>query len=164
MAVLKICHPVLLIALAACSAEPGPANAAAMAVPAAAAVAQAAPAAAKPANEAFADYWQRFRKAALAGDAAGLAAASAATVKTHGTLDSDEQTSVSRAAVPPLVRQALASDTTFDATQRTLRQALESGAVPKRGANDPLGYRRVGSFVFEQRKGRWYLTEIYREE
>ncbi|QNE32473.1 hypothetical protein F1C10_11305 [Sphingomonas sp. NBWT7] len=158
MAILKICHPALLITLVGCSAEPGPANAAAIMG------AQAAPAAAKPANEAFADYWQRFRKAALADDAAGLIAASAATVKTHGTLDSDEQTSVARAAVPPLVRQALASDTTFDARQRTLRQALESSAVPKRGANDPLGYRRVGAFVFEQRKGRWYLTEIYREE
>jgi hypothetical protein len=164
---MRFCNPALLLALAACSAEPGAANAAASnmtAAPAAAVAVAPVAAAAKPANEAFADFWQRFRKAALAGDSSGIAAASAPTVKTHGALDSDATEEVSSTSVAPLVAQALASDSTFDASRRTLRQVLESGEAPKRRADDPLGYRRVGSFVFEQVKGRWFLTELYIED
>jgi hypothetical protein len=164
---MRFCNSALLLALAACSAEPGAANAAAAdiaAVPAAAVAAAPVAAAAKPANEAFSDFWQRFRKAALAADSSGIAAASAPTVKTHGALDGDATDAVAAASVAPLVAQALASDSTFDASRRTLRQVLESGEAPKRGADDPLGYRRVGSFVFEQVKGRWFLTELYIED
>lgn len=169
MAAMKLSSLALLLLMAACSAEPGAANAAAVdASPATNAPAEAASsmaaAPAPAANEAFADFWQRFRTAALTGDGSGITAASAPSVKTHGVLDSDESSEIASDAVPPLVAQALASDTTFDASRRTLRQVLESGEVPKRGANDPLGFRRVGSFVFEQVKGRWFLTEIYVEE
>lgn len=162
MAVVKLGHTALLLMLVACNAEPGVANAAAVGE-AESAQGAAAPVAAKPANEQFADYWQRFRKAALSGDAATIAAASAPRVTTHGILDSDPSEEVAAAAVPPLVEQALAEDAAIDAGGRTLRQVLESSAAPKREPNDPLGYRRVGAFVFEQVKGRWFLTEIYTE-
>ena len=89
---------------------------------------------------------------------------SAPRVKQHGILDSDGSTDIAAAAVPPIVAKALASDATIDAAGRTLRQTLQADVVPRRGANDPLGYRRVGDFVFEQVKGRWHLTELYVEE
>ncbi|OWK30968.1 hypothetical protein [Sphingomonas mucosissima] len=162
MAVIKMGNMALLLALAACSAEPGVANAA-TAAEAEPAQGSTAPTAAKPANEQFVTYWQRFRKAALAGDIAAIAAASAPRVKTHGALDSDPSEEVAAAAVPPLVKQALADDAAIEAGGRTLRQVMESATAPKREANDPLGYRRVGAFVFEQVKGRWFLTEIYAE-
>ena len=172
----------LLLALAACSAEPGVANAttapagATMAAPDADMVAPgtanmtapaqgaAVPGAAKPGNEQFADFWQRFRQAALGNDAATIVAASAPRVTTHGILDSDPGAEVAAAKVPALVAQALASDETIDASGRTLRQVLANATAPKRAEGDPLGYRRVGALVFEQVKGRWFLTEIYVEE
>ncbi|GEM_PF-3883718 len=179
MAVVKLGNAALLLVLAACSAEPSVANATAVDGAADGAVtglgagsAGMPPRAAtmpgkdavKPGNEQFADYWRRFRKAALSNDAAGVTAASAARVKTHGMLDSDPEGAVAAAAVPPLVARALASDEGIDAAQRTLRQTLQGNDVPRRGPDDPLGYRRVGAFVFEQVKGRWFLTELYLEE
>lgn len=162
MAVLKSGNVALLLALAACSTEPGVANAA-TATEAEPAPAPTTATAAKPANEQFVTYWQRFRKAALAGDNAAIVAASAPRVKTHGMLDSDPTEEVAATAVPQLVRQALADDAAIDANGRTLRRVLESATAPKREADDPLGYRRVGAFVFEQIRGRWFLTEIYAE-
>ncbi|MFV0623283.1 hypothetical protein ACBY01_04620 [Sphingomonas sp. ac-8] len=115
------------------------------------------------ANEKFDAYWQRFRAAALAGDAAGVAAASAPEVTSHGILDSDPIATLSPQEVPAIVAGLLASEEPIDPTGRTLRQVLGDAAAPQRDGQ-PLGFRRVGPLTFQQIKGRWYLTEVYPEE
>ncbi|MCC2975695.1 hypothetical protein LK533_03270 [Sphingomonas sp. PL-96] len=122
-----------------------------------------APAPARAANEKFDVFWQRFRTAALAGDAAGIAAASAPKVTSHGILDSDATATLSPAQAAKAVQRLLASDEPIDSSRRTLRQVLASGDVPQR-EGQPLGTRVVGPVTFQQINGRWFLTDVYLED
>lgn len=156
--------------LLACSPQPGgnaaesaavTTGAAATAALAVGNAATAEPAQAK--NEAFATFWARFAAAALAGDARGIAQASAPKVARRGPLD-DDVASITPQQVPAAIATVLADPQPIDASGRSLRAVLGGADVPARDKAQPLGYRRVGPLVFEQRAGRWLLTTIYVEE
>lgn len=114
-------------------------------------------------RESWADYWTRFARAARAGDAAGIAAASAPSVMQHGVLDGGPVVKLPRAKVPAAVARLIRDPQPIDARRRPLRDAL-AGPAPVRGADEPLGHRRLGPLVFQQIRGRWFLSEIYIEE
>jgi hypothetical protein len=164
---MMLAFPAALL-LVACGAQPSDgagrnAGDGAGTAPGSAVVAAPTPTPARAANEKFENYWQRFRTAALAGDAAGVAAASAPKVTSHGILDSDPTASLSPAQTAEAVQRLLASDEPIDSSRRTLRQVLASGDVPQR-EGQPLGTRVVGPVTFQQINGRWFLTDVYLED
>lgn len=110
----------------------------------------------------FADFWSRFRQAALRGDGAALKAMSAATVLAHGELDDDPIRRLTPAQVPAAVAKVMAASDTLDAqghTQRTLVQATERLSASDM---DGRGEHRIGNFVFKAgAKGLWHLTDLY---
>lgn len=146
------------------------ANATDVAVPAEAPVAPATPVVAATAAPAVAAqdqsleaFWTRFRKAALANDAAGIAALSAPSVSQRGELDDGPQARLSPRQVPAVLAKLLEQPDGVDAAERTQRQMLEAMAVPKRDKSFPDNQFRFGNLEFERGAQGWRLVRMYYE-
>lgn len=130
------------------------------ATPVAAATAAPAVAAQDQSLEAF---WTRFRKAALANDAAGIAALSAPSVSQRGEMDDGPQARLSPRQVPAVLAKLLEQPDGVDAAERTQRQMLEATAVPKRDKAFPDNQFRFGNLEFERGAQGWRLVRMYYE-
>lgn len=110
----------------------------------------------------FAEFWPRFRQAALAGDAAALRSMSAPVVMAHGDLDDDPVKRLTPAEVPGAVAKVLAATDGMDAAGRTERAVLQAKAKLDATDLNGVGQQRIGDFVFKSdRAGRWRLTDLY---
>lgn len=108
-------------------------------------------------------FWTRFRKAALANDAAGIAALSAPVVSQRGELDDGPQARLSPRQVPAVLAKLLEQPDGVDAAERTQRQMLEATAVPKRDKSFPDNQFRFGNLEFERGVQGWRLVRMYYE-
>ncbi|USU03441.1 hypothetical protein NF699_10085 [Sphingomonadaceae bacterium OTU29LAMAA1] len=149
--------PIALL-VAGCGDAVMPGEGAQAAVPRRAAAATPVPAASL---EAF---WTRFRRAALAGDAATIRALSAPMVVQNSTLDDGPAGRIPASRVPAAVATVLGRPDGVDAAGRTHRAILQATPVPKRDAQQPAGSYRFGDLVFTRGKAGWRLTEIYMDE
>jgi hypothetical protein len=89
-------------------------------------------------NPSLETLWARFRAAALANDAAAIAAMSAPVVIQYGDLDDSPQSRLSPRQVAPVVAEILAKDDGVDPQGRTQRQLMEAAATPPRIAASRL--------------------------
>jgi len=159
---------VLALLLAGCGANSPVANKAEAKVPTAMPSAVASPTAA-PVPGATVDagnlsaFWDQFRQAALAGDAARIQSLSAAIVEQHGTLDDDPVVKLRGPAIARAVVKVLANPEEVDATGKSLRAIMESGAAPVPDPQQPPTYYRIGNLVFEKGAKGWQLTQLYVE-
>ncbi len=108
-------------------------------------------------------FWSKFRTAALANDAAGIAALSAPTVIQRGDLDDSPQLRLSPKQVPAVLAKVLAQPDGVDAAERTQRKMLQDTAVPKRDAAVPDDQFRFGNMEFERGAQGWRLVRVYYE-
>lgn len=105
-------------------------------------------------------FWTKFRKAALANDAAGIAALSAPVVKQHGDLDDSPKYRLTRRQVPAVLRKLLDNSGGGDRTQRQ-RLAASPAPVGDRSATDRAF--RFGDMEFARGPAGWQLVRIYYE-
>jgi hypothetical protein len=109
-------------------------------------------------------FWTRFRKAALANDAAGIAALSAPVVMQHGDLDDSPKHRLSPAQVAPVLKKLLDNPDNVDDEGRTQRQLLEATRTAKLDPNWAKDRVRVGDMEFVLGTSGWRLDQIYYEE
>lgn len=110
------------------------------------------------------DFWPRFRRAALAGDAAALRSMSAPVVLQRSSLDDSPALKLAAARVPAAVAKILTLPDGVDAAGRSHRAILEATPVAKRDAQQPENTYRFGDLVFARGKAGWKLTEIYLDD
>ncbi len=123
--------------------------------------ASAAPVAAQ--DQSLGAFWTKFRTAALANDAAAIAALSAPVVIQRGDLDDSPQLRLSPKQVPAVLAKVLAQPDGVDAAERTQRKMLQDTAVPKRDTAAPDGQFRFGNMEFERGAQGWRLVRVYYE-
>ncbi|MEH3040493.1 MAG: hypothetical protein PGN21_10580 [Sphingomonas paucimobilis] len=161
-----------MLLLSACGGGDAPveANVADAAAPVEAPVAPATPvteATATPAapaqEQSLQAFWTKFRAAALANDAAAIAAMSAPTVVQRGDLDDSPQRRLSPAQVPAVLAKVLEQPDGVDAADRTQRQVLQATATPERDEAFPDNQFRFGNMEFERGAQGWRLVRFYYE-
>ncbi|KQM61665.1 hypothetical protein ASE65_05425 [Sphingomonas sp. Leaf16] len=108
-------------------------------------------------------FWTKFRAAALAKDAAGIAALSAPVVVQRGDLDDAPEKRLSPAQVPAVLAALLEQTDGVDAANRTQRQMLQAMPVPKRDGAFPEDQFRFGNMEFERGAQGWRLVRLYYE-
>jgi hypothetical protein len=111
--------------------------------------------------ESLENFWSRFRKAALARDAAAIRSMSAPTVIQRGSLDDTAVVRLNSVHVPAIVDQVLALEDGVDPAGRTQRTLLAAMPAPKHDPAQPPDYHRFGDLVFERGARGWMLTELY---
>ena len=109
-------------------------------------------------------FWTRFRRAALAGDAAALRAMSATMVIQHSTLDDTPVVKLPSERVPAAVAKILALPDGVDAAGRIHRDILKATPVAKRDGQQTADTYLFGDMVFARGKTGWRLTELYRDD
>lgn len=129
-------------------------------VPPTAAPAPAAPTLAGQDTARFDAFWPGFRRAALAGDTAALAAMADIPFRARGPLDDDPVVEYDRAAFVALLPLLLAADPGLSSRPSTMRALIESASAVPPGAVDG-DEARVGEFVFTRRGGRWRFSRAY---
>lgn len=140
------------------SASPAPISAP---TPAPISAPRAAPAAGAVGAMTLEEFWPKFRRAALAGDAAALRAMSAPVVLQRSTLDDSPAVKLPSARVPAAVATILTLPDGVDAAGRIHRDLLKATPVAKRDARQPADTYRFGDMVFARSKTGWRLTELY---
>ncbi len=127
----------------------------------------AAPATAVPAapaqEQSLQTFWTKFRAAALANDAAAIAAMSAPVVIQHGDLDDSPQSRLSPRQVAPVVAKILAKDDGVDPQGRTQRQLMEAASTPPKDCSATADHYRFGDIEFTHGAKGWQLTALYYE-
>ncbi|WP_347092017.1 hypothetical protein [Sphingomonas parapaucimobilis] len=108
-------------------------------------------------------FWTRFRAAALANDAAAIAAMSAPVVIQHGDLDDSPQSRLSPEQVAPVVAKILAKNDGVDPQGRTQRQLMEAGGSPPKDRSATPDHYRFGDMEFTRGAKGWQLTALYYE-
>ncbi len=109
-------------------------------------------------------FWPRFRRAALAGDAAALRAMSAPVVLQRSNLDDSPAVKLPSARVPAAVAKVLTLPDGVDAAGRIHRDILKATPVAKPDGQQPAGTYRFGDMVFARGKTGWRLTELYLDD
>ncbi len=109
-------------------------------------------------------FWPRFRRAALAGDAAALRAMSAPVVLQRSSLDDSPAVKLPSARVPAAVAKILTLPDGVDAAGRIHRDILKATPVAKPDGQQPAGTYRFGDMVFARGKAGWRLTELYLDD
>lgn len=107
------------------------------------------------------EFWPRFRRAALAGDAVALRALSAPVVLQRSNLDDSPAVKLPSARVPAAVATILTLPDGVDPASRIHRDLLKATPVAKRDAQQPADTYRFGDLVFARGKTGWRLTEVY---
>ncbi len=108
-------------------------------------------------------FWTTFRKAALAKDAAGIAALSASPVTQRGELDDSPVKRLMPGQVPPVLARLLDQPDGVDAAGRSQRAMLAATPVPRRDPQMPADRFRFGDMEFARGAAGWRLTQIYYE-
>lgn len=108
-------------------------------------------------------FWTKFRAAALANDAAAIAALSAPVVMQHGDLDDSPKFRLSPKQVAPVVAKVLEKDDGTDLQGRTHRQLLQAAASPPKDRSATKDNYRFGDMEFTRGTGGWRLTALYYE-
>ena len=144
-------------------AAPVEAPAAAPVAPAAPAIETVATPAAPAADQSLDAFWTKFRAAALANDAAAIAAMSAPVVMQHGDLDDSPKFRLTPKQVAPVVAKILDKETGTDPEGRTHRQLLQAAASPPKDRSATRDDYRVGDLEFTRGANGWRLTALYYE-
>lgn len=108
-------------------------------------------------------FWSRFRRAALANDAAAIRALSAPTVEQLGELDDSPVVKLAPAQVPAVLARILERPDGVDDAGRTQRALLEAAASPPPERNQPADNYRFGDMEFERDASGWRLVRVYYE-
>jgi hypothetical protein len=109
-------------------------------------------------------FWPKFRRAALAGDAAALRAMSAPVVLQRSNLDDSPAVKLPSARVPAAVATVLTLPDGVDGAGRIHRDILKATPVAKPDGQQPAGTYRFGDMVFARGKTGWRLTELYLDD
>jgi hypothetical protein len=109
-------------------------------------------------------FWPRFRRAALAGDAAALRAMSAPVVLQRSTLDDSPAVKLPAARVPAAIAKILTLPDGVDAAGRVHRDILKATPVAKPDGRQTADTYRFGDMVFARGKTGWRLTELYLDD
>ncbi len=109
-------------------------------------------------------FWPKFRRAALAGDAAALRVMSAPVVLQRSNLDDSPAVKLPSARVPAAVAKVLTLPDGVDAAGRIHRDILKATPVAKPDGQQPAGTYRFGDMVFARGKTGWRLTELYLDD
>ncbi|WP_294321309.1 hypothetical protein [uncultured Sphingomonas sp.] len=119
---------------------------------------------AAPAQEqAFPAFWTKFRAAALANDAAGIAALSAPVVMQHGDLDDSPKVRLKPAQVGPVLRKLLDNPDNTNGEGQTQRQLVEATTTAKVDPSWSKDRVRIGDMEFALGQNGWRLDQIYYE-
>ncbi|WP_157092685.1 hypothetical protein [Sphingomonas hankookensis] len=110
------------------------------------------------------EFWARFRTAALANDAAGIAALSAPTVMQHGDLDDSPKHRLTPAQVGPVLKKLLDNPNNVDGEGQTQRQLLEATRTVKVDPTWAKDRIRIGDMEFALGRNGWQLDQIYYED
>ncbi|KQM87356.1 hypothetical protein ASE67_06465 [Sphingomonas sp. Leaf23] len=114
-------------------------------------------------EQSFQAFWTKFRAAALANDAAGLAALSAPVVMQHGDLDDSPKVRLNPAQVGPVLRKLLDNPDNTNGEGQTQRQLVEATTTAKVDPNWAKDRVRIGDMEFALGKNGWRLDQIYYE-
>lgn len=107
-------------------------------------------------------FWQAFRKAALAGDAPGMAGMAQLPIETRGTLDDEPAGRMDRAQFIAAVPELIAADTGLKEAAYPQRALIEATATPPDvSCGAGAGSFRVGSMEFLFEAGGWKLGRVY---
>lgn len=145
------------------AAAPVEASATAPVTTAAPAIEATATPAAPAAGQSLDAFWTRFRAAALANDAAAIAAMSAPVVMQHGDLDDSPKFRLTPRQVAPVVAKILDKENGTDPEGRTHRQLLQAAASPPKDRSATQDHYRVGDLEFTRGADGWRLTALYYE-
>lgn len=109
-------------------------------------------------------FWPKFRRAALAGDAAAVRAMSAPVVLQRSNLDDSPVVKLPSARVPAALAKVMTLPDGVDAAGRIHRDILKATPVAKPDGQQPAGTYRFGDMVFARGKTGWRLTELYLDD
>ena len=108
-------------------------------------------------------FWTEFRRAALAGDVARVAALTSFPLRTRGPMDDDPEVTHDRVAFAALFRRLMAQDPGLAAAPETMRALLDrTHALGPRELSPEQA--RVGAFEFARTPVGWRLVFAYTEE
>ncbi len=108
-------------------------------------------------------FWAKFREAALANDAAGIAALSAPVVMQHGIMDDSPKYRLTPAKAAAVLLKMLDDPNTVDDEGRTNRQLLKATPNAPLDSGSSPDRLRVGDMEFAHGATGWRLDLFYYE-